>query len=88
METFNSWSEVYRVPVNKDVEDTLYPKDYLVKGPDVFNKKFGVGTSRGNLITVKNWHGNLQLLLNTPSDYGSTDTERKVLTGQIGRAHV
>ena len=81
VETFNSWSEVYRVPVNKDVEDTLYPKDYLVKGPDVFNKKFGVGTSRGNLITVKNWHGNLQLLLNTPSDYGSTDTERKVLTG-------
>jgi len=64
---FDSWSEVYRIPLEATTR-RIYSKDYRIKAAEdfVYGEYFGVGSARGSILTCNyDGKGNLEVLMNT-----------------------
>lgn len=81
IDTFTSWSEVYRMIIEDRVE-TLYSSNFAVKQDTNYASNFGVGKALGSMITVKNEkYGNIEIILNSLRYPGDDDTAGKILKG-------
>lgn len=79
--TFTSWSEVYRMII-EDRFETLYSSDHAIKQETNYASNFGVGKAAGSIITVKNEkYGNIEIFLNSLRYPGDDDTTTKILKG-------
>jgi hypothetical protein len=79
--TFTSWSEVYRMII-EDRFETLYSSDHTIKQETNYASNFGVGKAAGSIITVKNEkYGNIEIFLNSLRYPGDDDTTTKILKG-------
>jgi len=81
IDTFNSWSEVYRIII-EDRFETLYSSDHTVKQTTNYASNFGTGKALNSIVTVKNLkYGNIEIYLNSLRYPGEDDVTTKILKG-------
>jgi hypothetical protein len=81
IDTFTSWSEVYRIII-EDRFETLYSSDHTVKQTTNYASNFGTGKALNSIVTVKNLkYGNIEIYLNSLRYPGEDDVTTKILKG-------
>jgi hypothetical protein len=83
--TFNTWQEVFRIPLGDSVADIHHIGEYQIYGSSsTLSHYFGVGNALGSVCSIKDdGRGNLSIVMNTLREYANNTPIQLTLNGLV-----